>query len=305
MAGSIPNSTNRLLNGAVGKFSDIPNPFFAIPATYYVSTNGFGYILMEESKKEPVEIVAVHMSHSQEQIVDGIRDSATCSIQINKSLDEMMKTQSSCVLVQYLDYYIMVNSLKGFNNQTSIYHYSGQVLASRNKNFIITSEAEAQEHLNINSMGIWLKNQAWFPIPIFPSYISPFNMDTPYMAIDVTETVSLNMTTKIGDKIYQYNKDKVKLYLINGTTEIAQEMLYLINRLYPDYDASSFGVMNFLEWYQSVADRQSAFGIMTNRKMCDAEINYWLTADSSSTLEYFRGMIAQINGHEIELYKPD
>lgn len=294
-----------LMQAAVNQFNDDSIPCTAVRAKYFVSDNGYSYWLINPDEKKKIDIVAVHITTNKDQIREGVREWNYVNVETTVSLQNILGcNDDDGAVVWYGDYIIMFYVLRSLHEPEEIYHYSGEMLNARNKRFIIVDEKKMEEKLITNSMPLWLRNKDLFPCPIFPSYLSPSNMDCPYMSIEVFSTTALNDIIKVEDKLIQYKREYCRLYLINADEQMAQEILWLITRIYPEHDTRSFGVMNMPRWFTSLEDKQRAFSIMANRKICDVEINYWQLTDAKEAMLYFRGVLAQINGHKIKLYKP-
>lgn len=79
------NDMQGMLSGATKSFNDGPHPSTAKQAAYLVGSNGLSYVLPSDEGQE-VNVMAIHLDVDQVQRADGIYNTSTVFIDLNKDL---------------------------------------------------------------------------------------------------------------------------------------------------------------------------------------------------------------------------
>ena len=158
-----------------------------------------------------------------------------------------------------------------------------------------------------NSIPIWIYNKDRLNIPIYPSYLSPLNLETAYLSVEVTDTKGLSIPRhkKENENNYvgQWKQDTIRLHLINAKTEAQQELAYNIQTLAQNYNNNVFGVNDFINFKSVSDDRQKGFGIVSNKAISDFKINYYQeTLTNDAVIELIKSIIVQVNKQQITLF---
>ena len=79
------------------------------------------------------------------------------------------------------------------NQEANHYDYRAEILQNKNKGFVVYDITEISSNLLNNSIPLWIYNKDRLNIPVYPSYLSPLNLETPYLSVEVIDTKGLSM----------------------------------------------------------------------------------------------------------------
>lgn len=282
--------------------SETPQAYTVNKAHYFVAKNGFGYVLLSKEYSN-IEIINITFNPVLETLEDGIITSAKVLIQTPTSLLNLFKENDSDIfVVKYNEWIIAVKSSSEFKTDSQSVAYEGEVLNIKNSNFIITSEEEAERELRSGSIPYWINFSSVLGVPVFPAYLSRFNIKEPYLSVEVTETSLISPVRNDDNKLIQHKKDKVKLHLINADSKLAQEILYKIEQAGIEYEAG-FACLASSAWKDDSSMRQSSFGVMTNKKTLEMTINYYTGTDTDIVKDSLKKILMTVKGFEYILFE--
>lgn len=297
----------KLLNKASKEFTSKIVPCVCYSASKINLDNGFCYILIDKTKSKIIQNIAIHSNKNREMTLSGQMDIGEYIIQTPVSLSNSFKEAPELFILNYENNYFMVHSLIAYNKETDHYDYRAEILQNKNKSFIVYDITEINSNLLNNSIPLWIYNKDRLNIPIYPSYLSPINLETPYLSVEVIDTKGLSMPTysKENNNNYvgQWKQDTIRLHLINAKTEAQQELAYNIQTLSQNYNENVFGVNDFINFKSASDDRQKGFGIVSNKAISDFKINYYQeTLTNDAVIELIKSIIVQVNKQQITLF---
>ena len=297
----------KLLNKASKEFTSKTVPCVCYSASKINLENGFCYILIDKTKSKIIQNIAIHSNKNREMTLSGQMDIGEYIIQTPVSLSNSFKEAPELFILNYENNYFMIHSLIAYNKETDHYDYRAEILQNKNKSFIVYDITEINSNLLNNSIPLWIYNKDRLNIPIYPSYLSPINLETPYLSVEVIDTKGLSMPTysKENNNNYvgQWKQDTIRLHLINAKTEAQQELAYNIQTLSQNYNENVFGVNDFINFKSASDDRQKGFGIVSNKAISDFKINYYQeTLTNDAVIELIKSIIVQVNKQQITLF---
>ena len=300
----------KLLNKASKEFTSKTVPCTCYSASKINLENGFCYILIDKTKSTIIKNIAIHSNKNREMTLSGQMDIGEYIIQTPVSLSDSFKETPELFILSYDNSFFMVHSLIAYNQEANHYDYRAEILQNKNKGFIVYDITEISSNLLNNSIPLWIYNKDRLNIPVYPSYLSPINLETPYLSVEVIDTKGLSMPRyeKENENNYvgQWKQDTIRLHLINATTEAQQELAYNIQTLAQNYNENAFGVNDFINFKSVSDDRQKGFGIVSNKAISDFKINYYQeTVTSNIVIELIKTIIVQVNKQEIILFNAE
>lgn len=300
----------KLLNKASKEFTSKTVPCVCYSASKINLENGFCYILIDKTKSTIIKNIAIHSNKNREMTLLGQMDIGEYIIQTPVSLSDSFKETPELFILSYDNNFFMVHSLIAHNQEANHYDYRAEILQNKNKGFIVYDITEISSNLLNNSIPLWIYNKDRLNIPVYPSYLSPLNLETPYLSVEVIDTKGLSMPRyeKENENNYvgQWKQDTIRLHLINATTEAQQELAYNIQTLAQNYNENVFGVNDFINFKSVSDDRQKGFGIVSNKAISDFKINYYQeTVTSNIVIELIKTIIVQVNKQEITLFNAE
>lgn len=296
-----------LLNKASQSFTDKNKPCVCYGASSVNGWNGFNYILIDKTKSKIINNIAIHTNRNRDMTISGQMDFGEYIFQTPVSLSDMFKENPDLYILNYDNKFFMVHSLIAYNNEMKHYDYRAEILQNKNKNFIIYDTTEIVSNLLNNSIPLWLQNSERLNIAVYPSYLSPLNLETAYLSVEITDTKPFSMTRlrkENGDTVIgQWKQDTVRLHLINQTTELQQELAYNIQTLSMNYKDNVFGINDIINFKSVQDDRQKGFGIITNKVISDFKINYFQeTITRNIAMHFIKELIVKVNENTITLF---
>ena len=289
---------SNLLKGSVKEFQDKNNNCTAIPCVYLPAQNGMAYLVKETSTQKLISC-SIHTSTDQTQREDGIYDVGSIVVTTQVNIFAEFEEEPNFIIIDYKDFILGINKSGEFNQVANTWHYSGEILLNRNKQYIILDEEEAATLILSDSTTKWLSLSTELEIPIYPSYISIANKEDIYMTINIQKSTGLGPVRQISDtELKQYKSDDVKLYLVNATLQQAQDIARAI------FDSpiklGLFGIQNYVSWKTINEYTQSSFGIKQNIRTSEIKINYQLDTTTTDAIKYFKQIAATINAVKIQ-----
>lgn len=297
----------KLLNKASREFTSKTAPCVCYSASNIQAYNGFNYILIDKTKSRIINNIAVHTNKNREMHQVGQIDIGEYIFQSPFSLSEMFNEKPALYILEYEKKFFMVHSLIAYNKEADHYDYRAEILQNKNKNFIVYDITEIKDNLLNNSIPLWIYNKERLNIPIYPAYLSPINLETPYLSVEVLDTKGLSIANIKKDKdnsyIEQWKQDAVNLYLMNASSEMQQQLAYDIQTLAQNYNENVFGINDFINFRSVSDDRQRGFGIISNKAVSSFKINYYQeTITDYKALEIIKEIIVQINNEAVTLF---
>ncbi|WP_295296533.1 hypothetical protein [uncultured Brachyspira sp.] len=296
----------KLLNKASKEFTSKIVSCVCYSASKINLDNGFCYILIDKTKSKIIQNITIHSNKNREMTLSGQMDIGEYIIQTPVSLSNSFKEAPELFILNYENNYFMVHSLIAYNKETNHYDYRAEILQNKNKSFIVYDITEINSNLLNNSIPLWIYNKDRLNISIYPSYLSPINLETPYLSVEVIDTKGLSMPTyskENNNYVGQWKQDTIRLHLINAQTEAQQELAYNIQTLPQNYNENVFGVNDFINFKSASDDRQKGFGIVSNKAISDFKINYYQeTLTNDAVIELIKSIIVQVNKQQITLF---
>lgn len=263
--------------------------------------NGFTYILVDKKQGKKIDNITIHNNTRREINEFGNFDIGELVIQTPISLLDIFKEPEADTL--YLmkmaddDLYFSVYNLIAFNKEMKHYDYRAELLQNKNKSFIVYDTSDITENLINNSIPLWLLQKDRLDISIFPAFLSPVNLTTPYLTVEVIDTLPLSMPkAEYKEKIKQHKKDKIRLRGLNIELEKQQELAFNIQSLQDNYNNDTFGVLNIINFKSILNDNQKGFGIISNKCQAEFDINYMIeTTRLNKPDELIKEVIINLN----------
>jgi hypothetical protein len=280
------NEAKKLLQGSIKEFEDKLNNAVATPCTYLLGANGLSYILPGET--DTVVSCAFHVSTDQVQRPDGIYDISVVEVNTQIELFSLFQAATtSLIIVEYKGLKIGINRSASFNDQMQTYHYFGEVLQNKNSGYVITDDAIAEELFLSNSTAKWIEFGTYSGIPVYPSFLTPFNKVDAHAIVEIKTTKAFSRPIQTTDtKILQFQSDDCTLHLINATLDQAQKFSLALDTQAAEKEY--FGLMTIPVWQQVQDDTQSSFGIKANKRTMPIKINYVLESAADTALKYIK-----------------
>lgn len=298
----------KLLNKASKEFTSKAVSCICYSANKVNLENGFCYILIDKNKSRIINNIAIHTNKNREMTLSGQMDIGEYIIQTPISLSDSFKEMPELFILSYDNNYFMVHSLIAYNKEADHYDYRAEILQNKNKGFIVYDITKINSNLLNNSIPLWIYNKDRLNTAIYPSYLSPLNLETPYLSVEVIDTKGLSMPisrieNKENNYIGQWKQDTIRLHLINAPTETQQELAYNIQTLSQNYIENVFGVNDFINFKSVSDDRQKGFGIISNKSVSNFRINYYQeTVSNNTVIELIKSIIVQVNKEELILF---
>lgn len=283
----------KLLGKAINVYEDKEIQAQAIPATSLNGSNGFSYILIDTDSSYDIKC-SIHLTSMTLQQSEFSYDSGTIFIETQTDLFSIFADRTNFIIISYNNYYIGIKNLYGYNEVNKTFRYECEIIDNKNKNFVITDSSEASEKLLSNSTMNWLLFGDYCGIPVYPSFLSPLNLETAYLSIEIISTIPVSTIWQDSDTIKKQTlKDKCKLSLINGTLNDSQN---IIDYLYTQAEEKEyFGIMNSIAFSQNNRENQIAFDIKSNIRTAEFYINYELESDAETALKYITSALFTMN----------
>lgn len=299
------NEKQKLLRQASKEFTAKNVKCICYSASRVIAENGFSYVLVDRKENKVINNITIHFNKNREMYPTGQMDLGEVVIQTPVSLSDTFKTSPELFILKLSDSddYFMVYSLIGYNKEMSQFDYRGEILQNKNKDFIVYDITNIKDNLINNSMPLWLLNSERLGLPIYPAYLSPLNLETKYLSVDITDTRALTIAELDNKSIGQWKEDNIRLYLMNATTEEQQDLAYKIQTLAMEHIDNIFGVNSTVGFKSVFDDRQRGFGIVSNKAISDIVINYYQSTQSSDlSIELIKKIIVKVNNETITLF---
>ena len=192
----------------------------------------------------------------------------------------------------YEGFIVGISQSGSYNEAAQTWHYSGEVLMTRNSHFVITdTPPEPMTQILTDSTAAWLGLD--IGVPIYPSFISGKNIKTPYISVKIDKAIALGPPYQDADNLLsQYKQDKVKLYLVNATADQAQKIAQLIWDAPPKYN--TFGINTYSGWSMIEERVQAGFGIKQNVRVMELDVNYTLVTNTTDVIKLIEQFAATI-----------
>ncbi|EMX2233226.1 hypothetical protein AAGS83_000122 [Salmonella enterica subsp. enterica serovar Newport] len=158
--------------------------------------------------------------------------------------------------------------------QSGIFHYRGMAILPTMRSQIIDCPDDiSNERIISNSIPLWLTMKDF--ATVYPSYLVPQNLRPPYIAIDVRNSMPLQVAPIVyGGERYQLVQDSVRLTLYGFTNKMALDFVdSVVNRALEDEE---FGVTN-IPVPQDAKSGQVEINALAKKKTVDFEVNYYQT----------------------------
>ena len=158
--------------------------------------------------------------------------------------------------------------------QSGIFHYRGMAILPTMRSQIIDCEEDiSDEQIISNSIPIWLQMKD--AATVYPSYLVPQNLRPPYIAVDVRNSIPLQVAPVVfGGERFQLVQDSVRLTLYGFSSKMEEE---------------KFGVTN-IPVVQDAKSGQVEINALAKKKIVDFDVNYY----QSTAREISRQLIEKV-----------
>ena len=216
--------------------------------------------------------------------------------------DLLVGTIRYAVANVYDGFVLGISKSGDFNEVANTWHYTGELLLTRNSQFLILDEPTVTTKILTDSTTLWLGLDTELGVPILPSFISAKNMKNSYISVLIKDSNSLGPVILGNDNVLQqYKKDSVRLFLVNADANQAQIIAQKIWNA--PLKVATFGINGPFPGWQMITDRiQPSFGFKQNVRTMDIDINYTLYSDTADVLKYITKIAATVNGSVIKTY---
>ncbi|WP_001139509.1 hypothetical protein [Escherichia albertii] len=171
--------------------------------------------------------------------------------------------------------------------QSGIFHYRGMAILPTMRSQIIDCEEDiSDEQIISNSIPIWLQMKD--AATVYPSYLVPQNLRPPYIAVDVRNSIPLQVAPVVfGGERFQLVQDSVRLTLYGFSNKMALDLVdSVVNRA---LEEERFGVTN-IPVVQDAKSGQVEINALAKKKIVDFDVNYY----QSTAREISRQLIEKV-----------
>ncbi|EFO3260876.1 hypothetical protein DPV14_02205 [Escherichia coli] len=171
--------------------------------------------------------------------------------------------------------------------QSGIFHYRGMAILPTMRSQIIDCEEDiSDEQIISNSIPIWLQMKD--AATVYPSYLVPQNLRPPYIAVDVRNSIPLQVAPVVfGGERFQLVQDSVRLTLYGFSNKMALDLVdSVVNRA---LEEEKFGVTN-IPVVQDAKSGQVEINALAKKKIVDFDVNYY----QSTAQEMSRQLIEKV-----------
>lgn len=202
---------------------------------------------------------------------------------IEKIDDFNIQDPNSVYLGEYDGTQFAFSRMESRYTQAGIFHYRGTAILPTMRSQIIDDPDDISTDLVLsNSIPVWLSFKQF--ATVYPSFLVPSNLRPPYIAVDVSRTVALQVAQKtVGGQRYQFSQDQVRVTLYGFNNEQALNFLdYVVEKALWD---EQFGITN-MPIVQDAKANQVEINALAKKKTIDFEVNYYqgTTRDISQQL---------------------
>lgn len=206
--------------------------------------------------------------------------SATASLSVNSIIftpveqidDFNVENPDSIYLGEYAGTQFAFSRMDSRYTQAGIFHYRGTAILPTMRTQIIDSPDEISDELILsNSIPIWLALKQF--ATVYPSFLSPSNLQPPYIVADVQGSVPLQMASRTTEgERYQLVQDRVRLTLYGFSNDRALGFLdYVVEMAIDD---EQFGITN-IPVVNDEKSNQVEINALAKKKYIDFDVNYY------------------------------
>lgn len=172
--------------------------------------------------------------------------------------------------------------------QSGIFHYRGRAILPTMRSQIIDDPGDINDELILsNSTPIWLTLKQF--ATVYPSFLVPTNLTSPYIAADVRYTVPLQLApaTRNGYR-YQLAQDSVRVTLYGFTNQAALDFVdFVVNKALEDEE---FGITN-IPIVSDAKSSQVEINAVAKKKFVDFDVNYYQATTRDISLQLIKEVI--------------
>lgn len=256
-----------LLKASIQEYEDFENNTIVYPAKRILTKSGFQYLIKntEEAKKISCAIHYTRSFDTSESI--GRYENQEISLNTREQIDFLS-------VLEYKGFLIALTSKGEYNETMKHFHYNGVgAFTPISKQFFITTEAEVEENIGVNSMPFLLELQN--EVPYYPSFFQVEDDVKKYVMVDAENAEDLAPVRLNYKGDYEQPKtDEIILTFVNFTRD---ECLKEISRI-QKISVSPYAKFGFLSTFNLVtADTyQISFNWKSLTYRAKAKINYCL-----------------------------
>jgi len=222
--------------------------------------------------------------------------SATASLSVNSIIftpveqidDFNVENPDSIYLGEYAGTQFAFSRMDSRYTQAGIFHYRGTAILPTMRTQIIDSPDEISDELILsNSIPIWLALKQF--ATVYPSFLSPSNLQPPYIVADVQGSVPLQMASRTTEgERYQLVQDRVRLTLYGFSNDRALGFLdYVVEMAIDD---EQFGITN-IPVVNDEKSNQVEINALAKKKYIDFDVNYYQMTTSDISRQLIKDVI--------------
>lgn len=255
-----------LLKASIREFEDFKNNCQVWEVDRHFTDTGYCYMI----KKNPKEISAAIHYNASFETDDSVGKYENNDVAINTR--EQLPFDS---ILTYKDLTFAIASMGNYNETMGQWHYAAQsAFKPISDEFLITDEAEINQKIGCNSLGIIMALD--FEYPLVPSYYAATDKKS-YVMLSVTSSEGITPIITTDDYVYQRKRDTLKVSFVNIDTKGA---LYFLRQLqeYSLMPNTEFGINSI----GTLADEnlyQKSFNWKSLTYSVDIDLNYLLKTD--------------------------
>lgn len=263
---------NNISTAIIPAITDYEDKEHNITIKYYriYTVNGYNFYVKEREQVIRGSIGIDTVRHQRETVNE---TDMVCYVRSKTKLDTLNNADDIIATVAYNDLFFSFYTQEGYYEKAGNYIYTGHSIYNKNLHFFYDEEPVDFQNIPCDSSIKWLSIN--LNIPIYLSYTTPLNLETPYMVVTINNTECIYLEPELPNKLAGYQIDECVLTLYNcDATESASIAYYIYNLPYYQKDLQ-LAVMESQFQFKSVqSDIQDAFLLKTNIKQAEVKVNY-------------------------------
>lgn len=277
-----------VLQSAVETISSGQEITFRLYVRYVLPLDGFVYWINaailnpDELRRMGVEnphVVNIKGSLHRQVVTE---QSATASRAVNSIIftpvekidDFNVENPNAIYLGEYANTQFAFSRMDSRYTQSGIFHYRGTAILPTMRSQIIDNPDDISDELILsNSTPIWLAMKQF--ATVYPSFLSPSNLKSPYIVADISGTTSLQVAPVLWQgRRFQLAQDRVRVTLYGFSNQRALDFVdFVVSSALED---EQFGVSN-IPVVSDDKSNQVEINALAKKKFIDFDINYYQT----------------------------
>jgi hypothetical protein len=190
---------------------------------------------------------------------------------------------------------------QNFYEAANLHHYVGEAIYPINSSLIIDDPLSWEPELIVsNSLPIWLGMPSYVPpypgfrcsIPLYPSYLVPENLDSPYGSVHIEETISLASFPFFdrNNNQDQLARDTIVITLYGVSNDVAGTFLAFVQQYSADWGKIGMASTPVISDQKRI---QSELNIISMKKDIKYEVNYHQSVVRNEARQFILGAKVQ------------